>query len=390
MEVQQHMKTASHTDKRKSLLALCLVAGAALVLMFAFAATASAEPSYTEFCSDCHNVGVGPTPTVQVTSAVGADPVTYSVHQTSYAWAAFDLTDNSTRIAGDGNSDSSFTAPLGHYVRVCCADGNSTGTWTQAYIVTPTAKAGGTISPNANEVVAPSAASKTYTITPDAGYHIADVTINGVSNPGAVAAGSYQAPNVTGDVAIVATFAPTVATYTLTPSAGPNGAISPATVQTVNAGDSKTFTITPNAGYKVADVLVNGVSKGAITTYQFTNVQANGTIAASFAVKTTTVTLSKVKLSGLHGSVLTYKKTMTASGTVTPASLGGKVTLTAQRKSGSTWLAASSSARTLTTKGTYSWSYKPTKKASYRIQATIAATGTHAAASSVWTTFSVK
>ena len=59
---------------------------------------------------------------------------------------------------------------------------------------------------------------------------------------------------------------------------------------TVNYGASQTFTITPDTGYHVADVLVDGVSVGAVTSYTFTNVTANHTIAASFAINTYTIT----------------------------------------------------------------------------------------------------
>ena len=40
----------------------------------------------------------------------------------------------------------------------------------------------------------------------------------------------------------------------------------------------------------MADVLVDGVSVGAVTSYTFTNVTANHTIAASFAINTYTIT----------------------------------------------------------------------------------------------------
>ena len=73
-----------------------------------------------------------------------------------------------------------------------------------------------------------------------------------------------------------------MANYTITPTAGANGTISPSTPQTVASGGNVTFTITPAEGFVVDDVLVNGVSVGAMTTYEFTNVTANGTIAASF------------------------------------------------------------------------------------------------------------
>ncbi len=82
-------------------------------------------------------------------------------------------------------------------------------------------------------------------------------------------------------------------TFTVTASAGAGGSISPSGAQTLNAGSSASFTITPNTGYHIADVLVDGVSVGAVTSYQFSNLAAGHTIAASFAadqVVTLTVT----------------------------------------------------------------------------------------------------
>ena len=79
---------------------------------------------------------------------------------------------------------------------------------------------------------------------------------------------------------VTATF--TINTFTITASAGANGGITPSGAISVNYGASQSFTITPNSGYHVADVLVDGGSVAAVTSYQFTNVQANHTIAASF------------------------------------------------------------------------------------------------------------
>ena len=61
----------------------------------------------------------------------------------------------------------------------------------------------------------------------------------------------------------------------------------------VDYGANQSFTITPDAGYHVADVLVDGSSVGAVTSYTFTNVTANHTIAASFAIDTYTITASR-------------------------------------------------------------------------------------------------
>ena len=61
---------------------------------------------------------------------------------------------------------------------------------------------------------------------------------------------------------------------------------------TVNYGAARPSPSPPATNYHVADVLVDGVSVGALTSYTFTNVTANHTIAASFAIDTHTITAS--------------------------------------------------------------------------------------------------
>jgi Glycosyl hydrolase family 48/Secretion system C-terminal sorting domain/Divergent InlB B-repeat domain len=154
---------------------------------------------------------------------------------------------------------------------------NSTATTSST--ITASAGANGTISPiGAVSVV--NGTSKTFTITPNAGYQIDAVLVNGTS-VGAVA--TYTFVNVTTNQTIAATFKTTTATSsTITASAGANGTISPIGAVSVVNGTSKTFTITPNAGYQIDAVLINGTSVGAVGTYTFTNVTTNQTIAASF------------------------------------------------------------------------------------------------------------
>ena len=86
------------------------------------------------------------------------------------------------------------------------------------------------------------------------------------------------------DRTLVAHFA--LNTYTINASAGAGGSIAPSGTVTVNHGASRSFAITPNAGYKVADVKVDGVSVGAKTSYTFSGVTADHTIAATFAKDT--------------------------------------------------------------------------------------------------------
>jgi beta-glucanase (GH16 family) len=70
--------------------------------------------------------------------------------------------------------------------------------------------------------------------------------------------------------------------YLITTSAGTHGSISPSGDVAVVSGQNQSFTITPDSGYLVSDVQVDGTSVGAVTSYTFTNVLGNHTIAASF------------------------------------------------------------------------------------------------------------
>lgn len=70
--------------------------------------------------------------------------------------------------------------------------------------------------------------------------------------------------------------------YTVAATAGANGSISPPGDNAVRAGSDQTFTITPDKGYAVAKVLVDGKSVGAVKTYTFRNVTEDHTIEVVF------------------------------------------------------------------------------------------------------------
>ncbi len=108
---------------------------------------------------------------------------------------------------------------------------------------------------------------------------------------------TYTFENVTANHTIAASFS--MLTYTINASAGANGSISPSGNVNVNYGQNQTFTITPDTGYEIADVLIDGVSVGALSTYTFENVTANHTIEASFSILMYTINAS----SGIGGSI---------------------------------------------------------------------------------------
>ena len=118
--------------------------------------------------------------------------------------------------------------------------------------------------------------------------------------------------------------------YTIATSAGTGGSISPTGPISVTSGASQSFTITPNGGYQVSNITVDGASVGAVTSYTFSNVTANHTIAATF----TTVTSSYALTLSRAG---TGTGTVTISPTGTSFTAGTVVTLTATADASSTF-----------------------------------------------------
>ncbi|MBU4133586.1 MAG: PQQ-binding-like beta-propeller repeat protein [Proteobacteria bacterium] len=146
------------------------------------------------------------------------------------------------------------------------------------YILTATAGDHGSISPSGSQTVY-QGDDHTFTMVPATGYQVANVLVDGAPQ-GAVT--SYTFNNIGSDHAISVVFEKRP--YIISAGADSGGSISPAGSVAVLFEESQTFTITPDLTYEVADVLVDGVSQGAITTYTFANVNQDHTILARFAI----------------------------------------------------------------------------------------------------------
>ncbi len=144
------------------------------------------------------------------------------------------------------------------------------------YTITANAMEGGTITPEGNITVY-EYCSQTFTISAEQGYRISDVIVDG-NSVGVVS--SYTFSNVRDNHTITADFA--AAPHTITSSAGEGGSISPAGTFAISTGTDHTFIITPLDGYEIYDVLVDGVSAGAVASYTFSSVNSDHTIVASF------------------------------------------------------------------------------------------------------------
>jgi hypothetical protein len=103
-------------------------------------------------------------------------------------------------------------------------------------------------------------------------------------------------------------------TYTITAVACAGGSISPSGTSLVNAGDNLTFTITPHSGKQILDVRVDLAPVETSNSYTFSNIQANHSIAVSFAPydlqiaagsASITISTNRFRSLDLYGQVLT-------------------------------------------------------------------------------------
>ena len=145
------------------------------------------------------------------------------------------------------------------------------------YVISSGASPDGTISPSGYTLVS-QGASKTLTITPNSGYRVYNVWVDG-SWVGPVT--SYTFSNITANHEIYALFLP-VGTFAIWAGADSGGSISPPDTVVVSQGASKTLTITPNAGYRVYNVWVDGSWVGPVTSYTFSNITADHMIWVDF------------------------------------------------------------------------------------------------------------
>jgi len=231
--------------------------------------TIGAEESSTYIINASTGANGSISPSGNVTVSYGLDQAFTITPDTGYHIADV-LVDSSSVGAVPNYTFSSVTAD--HAIAASFA--------VDTFTINASAGANGSISPSGN-VTVNYGLDQAFTITPNLGYHIADALVDS-SSVGAVP--SYTFGNVTANHTISASFA--INTYTITASAGAGGSISPSGPVIINHGLGQAFTITPNLGYHIADVLVDSSSVGAVPSYTFSNVTINHTISASFAINT--------------------------------------------------------------------------------------------------------
>ncbi len=144
------------------------------------------------------------------------------------------------------------------------------------YNVAAVADGPGRISPAGTNTLA-AGGNIGFTITPNPGYDILEVLAGGVP-VGAVT--NYTFHNVRGNVSIKAQFG--LKTYRIYAKSSGAGSITPAGFTTVNPGASQGYAVSPNTGWSVYSLAVNGIDQGPLTSYTFNDVQADHNIKVSY------------------------------------------------------------------------------------------------------------
>ncbi len=161
--------------------------------------------------------------------------------------------------------------------------GGSSTTPTPPAIFTITTLPGpsGYISPS-GAISVPDGGDQSFSIIPFAGYKIDDVLIDG-NSIGPIGFSNFTMVTANHTIQAVFSLIPPAPTYTITASAQANGFINPSGPVSVSAGSDQSFTISPSAGYKIQDVIIDGVSTGPIPYSTFTMVKGDHSIVAMFA-----------------------------------------------------------------------------------------------------------
>jgi hypothetical protein len=122
-----------------------------------------------------------------------------------------------------------------------------------------------------------------------------------------------------------------------------NGTISPGDI-TVNYGANQTFSITPNSGYHVASVTVDGSPVTPVTSYTFTGVVGEHSISATFApnpaTKLVITTSPRTFTAGATSNTITVQRQDAGNN---PVTADGNITINLSSDSTGTWTFRNSS-----------------------------------------------
>ena len=200
---------------------------------------------------------------------------------------------------------------------------------------------GYTINGTEKKITVNEGTSATLTFTPNSGYQVGSVKVGGVAVT--ISNNRYTISNINKDITVEVTFeAIPPTTHTLTIKSSGSGSVSCLgyTINgtekkiTVNDGTSAMLTFTPNSGYQIGSVKVDGVAVTVSNNrYTISSITKDTTIEVTFeAIPPTTHTLT-IKSSG-SGSVSCLGYTINGTEKKIPVNEGTSATLTFTPNSG--------------------------------------------------------
>ncbi len=161
-----------------------------------------------------------------------------------------------------------------------------TAIFKQAYNVTFSAGENGTVTGELSQSIPQGLDASPVTAVPNEGYKFVEwrnASGNSISNENPL-----TLINVIQDSSLIAAFE--IINYTISLSAGDNGSITPVGDVTINYNNNLTFTVTPDAGYTIDEVYLNGndiaptltLNNDGSYSYELSSITDNFTISATF------------------------------------------------------------------------------------------------------------
>ena len=204
------------------------------------------------------------------------------------------LTGTATQTVNHGASGTTVTAvPNTGYHFSSWSDGVLTATRTDAsvsgaitvtanftinrYTILSTLSGSGRVSPAGTQTYT-DGQSAAYSFIPDPGQRVGNVLIDGVPLGSTLA---YTFPALTANHNVSVVFI-NMGLFTVIGTPSASGSVAPSQAF-VNSGDCVRIYATPDRGFHVTDLIVNGVSVGALTEYQISSVHSDITVSALFA-----------------------------------------------------------------------------------------------------------
>ncbi|WP_400218539.1 InlB B-repeat-containing protein [Methanomethylophilus alvi] len=149
----------------------------------------------------------------------------------------------------------------------------------------------GSVTPSDCEVAA--GGSVTLTVSPNDGYMVSSVLVN--YSEVELSDGKLVLSDIDGNKVVSVTFEEIEYTETVTVSVGDNGTVSPSGSVVVERGEDLELTITPDDGYRIASVILDGTdvtSEVKDSVFVLSNVVSGHSVCVEFEVITYTVTVT--------------------------------------------------------------------------------------------------